>query len=109
MSQLYPQVAQGVLLAKLGLDSNAQAANTVHIKKLIGDLGQYQDDQGLFSYWPGGKGDVQLTAQFVDFLQDVKKAGIAVDENAVYWTDPAVVTTGSGTGEMGAVMMVAKP
>jgi hypothetical protein len=35
--------------------------------------------------------------------------GIAVDENAVYWTDPAVVTTGSGTGEMGAVMMVAKP
>jgi uncharacterized protein YfaS (alpha-2-macroglobulin family) len=80
MSQLYPQVAQSVLFESLGLDNDARAANVAHVKKLLSDLAQYQDEQGLFSFWPGGSGNVQLTAEFVGFLQDVKKAGIPVDE-----------------------------
>ena len=65
------------LVAQLVARGHQVTATTTSAAKLdlLTDLPLYQGEQGLFSFWPGGLGDVQLTAEFLDFLQDVKKAG----------------------------------
>jgi len=74
MSQIYPHLALAETLKKLGLDDRA-GAELPNVKRLIDEMPVYQDTQGLFGYWPGGSGDIALTAQAVEFMTAAKKAG----------------------------------
>ena len=78
MSQLYPHLAFVETFKKLGLEDRA-SGELPAVKRLLDEMPAQQDAQGLFSYWPGGSGDVALTAQAVEFLVAAKKAGVAVD------------------------------
>jgi uncharacterized protein YfaS (alpha-2-macroglobulin family) len=46
-------------------------------------LAQYQDDKGLMAFWPGGPGDLQLTAQAVEFLTSAKAGGLPTDDKVL--------------------------
>ncbi|MFL5319041.1 MAG: alpha-2-macroglobulin family protein, partial [Myxococcaceae bacterium] len=80
LSQLYPDVAQSVIFQKLGLQTAFSKQVSGHVKRLQEEMPSYQDSTGLFAFWPGGPGDVQVTAQAVEFLGAAKKAGMPVDE-----------------------------
>jgi uncharacterized protein YfaS (alpha-2-macroglobulin family) len=51
--------------------------------ELVGDcieyLGKTLQPDGLYSFWPGGRGYVHLTAYVVEFLVEAKKSGFAFD------------------------------
>lgn len=79
MSQVSPDLALGGLLKKLELDTRFTPQIQVSTKRILEELKQHQDEAGFFSYWPGAKGDVALTAQGVEFMAAAKKAGIPVD------------------------------
>jgi hypothetical protein len=79
MSQLTPALAYAETMKKLGLTDRSKASGAF-VKRLIAELPVYQDPQGFFGYWPGTPGDVQLTAQTVDFLTAAKKVGVPVDD-----------------------------
>jgi hypothetical protein len=80
MSKLYPDVAQGALFQKLGLETAFAKQVGLHVKRLQDEMTAFQDPSGLFAFWPGGPGDVQVTAQAVEFLDAAKRAGISVDQ-----------------------------
>ncbi len=80
MSQVSPDLALGGLLKKLELDTRFTPVMQGSVKKIIDDLTSHQDDAGFFSYWPGGKGDIALTAQGIEFLTLAKKAGVLIDD-----------------------------
>ncbi len=80
MSQVSPDLALGGFLKKLELDTRFTPQVQASSKRIIDELKQHQDEQGFFSYWPGGRGDVALTAQGVEFLVAAKKTGIAIDD-----------------------------
>jgi len=80
LSQVNPAVATGSLLRKLGFDDAYVNRTLSGAKQLLSELGTFQDDQGLFAFWPGGRGDIQLTAQAVEFLDAATKSGLPVDE-----------------------------
>jgi uncharacterized protein YfaS (alpha-2-macroglobulin family) len=50
------------------------------VQRMQDEMDLYQDEQGLFAFWPGGPGDVQVTAQAVEFLDAARRAGLKVDE-----------------------------
>jgi uncharacterized protein YfaS (alpha-2-macroglobulin family) len=79
MSQLTPALAYSEMMRKLGLGDRSKASGAL-AKRLVDEMPVYQDPQGFFGYWPGSPGDVQLTAQAVEFLAAAKKAGVAFDE-----------------------------
>ena len=80
MSQVSPDLALGGFLKRLELDTRFTPQVQASSKRILDELKQHQDEQGFFSYWPGGRGDVALTAQGVEFMVASKKAGIAVDD-----------------------------
>jgi uncharacterized protein YfaS (alpha-2-macroglobulin family) len=80
MSQLYPELALGELFRKLSLTASSDPSLGGHAKRLLEELAQHQDEQGLFSFWPGGPGDVALTAQAVEFSSEARAHGIPIDE-----------------------------
>lgn len=80
MSQVSPDLALGGFLKKLELDTRFTPLVNASTKRILDELKQHQDEQGFFSYWPGSKGDVALTAQGVEFMVAAKKAGISVDD-----------------------------
>ncbi len=79
MSQVFPDLALGGVLKKLELDTRFTPQVRNNTKRILDELALHQNEQGFFSYWPGGPGDVALTAQGVEFLVSAKKAGIEVD------------------------------
>ncbi len=79
MSQLYPDVVLGVFIQKLGLETAFSKQVGMHVKRLQEEMPTYQDPSGFFAFWPGGPGDVQVTAQAVEFLNAAKKAGMPVE------------------------------
>lgn len=83
MSQVSPDLAMGGLLKKLELDTRFTPQVQASTKRILEELKQHQDEQGFFSYWPGGRGDVQLTAQGVEFMAAAKKAGLSVDDGVM--------------------------
>ena len=87
LSQLIPSLEQGSLLQSLGLQNQFSTNTPSWVKHLLEDLPLHQDNAGFFAYWPGGPGDVQLTATAVEFLADARKAGLpvpaTVEERAV--------------------------
>jgi uncharacterized protein YfaS (alpha-2-macroglobulin family) len=80
MSQVSPDLALGGLLKKLELDTRFTPQVQASTKRILEELKQHQDESGFFSYWPGGRGDVALTAQGVEFMAAAKKAGLSVDD-----------------------------
>lgn len=80
MSQVSPELALGGFLKKLELDTRFTPLVQASTKRILDELKQHQDEQGFFSYWPGGKGDVALTAQGVEFMVSARKAGLTLDE-----------------------------
>jgi alpha-2-macroglobulin len=50
------------------------------VRQLLEELSLNQTEAGFFAYWPGGGGDIQLTAIAVEFLHEARKAGHPVDE-----------------------------
>jgi uncharacterized protein YfaS (alpha-2-macroglobulin family) len=79
LSKLYPDVVQSVLFRQIGVETAFTKQLGVHVKRLQEEMATYQDPSGLFAFWPGGPGDVQVTAQAVEFLQSAKRAGLPVD------------------------------
>lgn len=80
MSQVSPDLALGGLLKKLELDTRFTPQVQSSTKRILEELKLHQDEQGFFSYWPGGRGDIALTAQGVEFMVSARKAGIPVDD-----------------------------
>ena len=80
MSQLLPELLLSGFLKKLELETRFTPSLTTSVRGILDELAQHQDDAGFFAYWPGGKGDVALTAQGVEFLTVAKRAGLASDE-----------------------------
>ncbi|WP_224249316.1 alpha-2-macroglobulin [Hyalangium gracile] len=79
MSKLYPEVVQSSLFQRLGVETAFSKQVGVHVKRLQEEMTTYQDSSGLFAFWPGGPGDVQVTAQAVEFLESARRAGLPVD------------------------------
>ncbi len=80
MSQVTPDLALGGLLKKLELDTRFTPQIQASTRRILDELKQHQDEQGFFSYWPGGRGDIALTGQGVEFLVAARKSGIAIDD-----------------------------
>ena len=83
MSQVSPDLALGGLLKKLELDTRFTPRVQASTKRILDELKLHQDEQGFFSYWPGGRGDIALTAQGVEFMIAAKKAGVGIDESVL--------------------------
>jgi alpha-2-macroglobulin len=79
LSKLYPDVVQSLLFKQIGVETPFTKQLGVHVKRLQEEMTTYQDASGLFAFWPGGPGDVQVTAQAVEFLEAARRAGIPVD------------------------------
>ena len=57
LSQLYPEVVQGAVLTRAGLDDAVRpAARRQRAARSRRRCRRYQDEQGLFAFWPGGRG-----------------------------------------------------
>ncbi|MBI5494335.1 MAG: hypothetical protein HY904_04860 [Deltaproteobacteria bacterium] len=82
MSRLYPQVVQADLLRRLGFDVDTGPRSAANVRRFLEDFPAHQSDGGLYSYWPGGPGDVQVTAQVVEFIHASRRAGVLVDEKS---------------------------
>ncbi len=80
MSQVSPDLALGGLLKKLELDTRFTPQVQASTRRILDELALHQDELGFFSYWPGSRGDLALTAQGVEFLVAARKAGLAVDD-----------------------------
>lgn len=80
MSQVTPDLMLGSFLKSLELDTRFTPMLQTSTRRLVEELKQHQDEQGFFSYWPGGHGDIALTAQGVEFMISARKAGVPVDE-----------------------------
>jgi uncharacterized protein YfaS (alpha-2-macroglobulin family) len=80
MSQLYPDMVQSAFFRKLGVETAFSKQVGAHVKRLQEEMPAYQDPSGLFAFWPGGPGDIQVTSQAVEFLNAAKKAGLPVEE-----------------------------
>lgn len=80
MSQLYPDLALGGFLKALELDTRFTPLLTKNTQRILDEIALHTDDRGLVSYWPGGHGWVQTTAQSLEFMDAAQKAGIKVDE-----------------------------
>lgn len=80
MSQLYPEVEQATVLKRLELQTAFAKQAGAYVQRLQEEMPAYQDSQGLFAFWPGSPGDVQVTAQAVEFLEAARRAGMKVDE-----------------------------
>src|SRR5262249_6078849 len=78
-----PDVELAGLLKSLELPTRFSANLPRYVKSVVDDLVQFQDDQGLMAYWPGGAGDIQLTAQAVEFLTATRAAGLPSNEKAL--------------------------
>jgi len=79
MSRLQGELAVVGLLRRLGLESGHASQMSALIRQFFDDAALHQSEEGLFAFWPGGTGDVQLTAHVVEFIALAKKAGVPPD------------------------------
>jgi uncharacterized protein YfaS (alpha-2-macroglobulin family) len=92
MARLSPSLA--LLQLNMALDGTDNGAHTrALLERLLAELPAHQDDTGLFGFWPGSSGDVQLTARALSFLADAKAAGVTVDEAVQARAQKAVVAS----------------
>jgi len=67
VSQLYPELALRPLLERLDLPQRLSEGEGP-LRELLAYLGDVQEDSGLFAFWPGSRGSVNLTAYVTQFL-----------------------------------------
>jgi uncharacterized protein YfaS (alpha-2-macroglobulin family) len=82
LSRIMPQMAVGDLLRKLGLNDHYALQVGEHAKRLLDEIGVFQDDAGSFAFWPGASGSVQLTAQAVRCMHMCRKVGVDVPQKS---------------------------
>jgi uncharacterized protein YfaS (alpha-2-macroglobulin family) len=83
VSKLFPAVAESALLRSLGLGEAYLSQSSRDVRRLLEELPGFQDDQGLFSFWPGSAGNVELSGEVVLFLQAAQREGLPVDAKAL--------------------------
>lgn len=79
ISRLYPAIALKKALTTLGLGDYYKLADEVWQEDLA-FLEAALTPEGLYAYWPGGKGYVSLTAYVVEFLVQAKASGFQFPE-----------------------------
>ncbi|MBM4281488.1 MAG: hypothetical protein FJ137_12265, partial [Deltaproteobacteria bacterium] len=79
MARLAPQLATATLAKRLGGFVYAEGVR-VQVERLLAELPLHQADNGLFGYWPGTPGDVQLTGDALEFLAMAEQQKIVVDK-----------------------------
>lgn len=82
LAKLEPAVAMATLSAQLGGERYSSGARA-QVERLLQEFALHQDDVGLLSLWPGGRGDVQLTASALRFAAAASSAGMTVDKAVV--------------------------
>ncbi|NIW45153.1 MAG: hypothetical protein GWN30_10450, partial [Gammaproteobacteria bacterium] len=73
VSYAYPSLAYTDIWKEMGLESPDPDLKK-YVQRTLEFLAKVQKPDGLFSYWPGSKGYVYLTAYIVEFLLEVEKA-----------------------------------
>jgi alpha-2-macroglobulin len=81
MARLAPQLALAELTGVLGGFEYAPSLKT-NVQRLVAEMPAHQADDGLFAYWPGTAGQVQLTADAVGFMGLAERIGVTIDEKA---------------------------
>jgi len=87
LSRALPSIVYQDMWKQLGLEPLDPHIDK-YVRETLVYLGKVQDDNGLFAYWPGGKGEVHLTAYAVEFLTTVKK--YSADNPSEYGFDETV-------------------
>jgi uncharacterized protein YfaS (alpha-2-macroglobulin family) len=94
MARLSPSLSLLQLKRRLeGVDLGAGSQTRANLERLLGEFPAHQDDKGLFGYWPGSSGDVQLTARALSFMTAAKAAGVTVDDAVQTRARQAVVAS----------------
>ena len=78
VSRTYPAVALKDFYKVLDLKA-AQGKTDALMGETLGYLDKTLQPNGLYAFWPGGRGYVHLTAYVVEFLAEAKKSGYAFD------------------------------
>lgn len=78
VSRAFPAVALKGLYGALDLRA-AQAKTDELVAETFEYLGKTQQPDGLYAFWPGGRGYVHLTAYVTEFLLEAKRLGYAFD------------------------------
>ncbi|MBI2840119.1 MAG: hypothetical protein HYX75_17525 [Acidobacteria bacterium] len=74
VSQTYPAIALKGIYDTFKIRAPEEKINEL-LTYTFDYLGKTLQPNGLYSYWPGGKGYVTLTAQVVEFLAEAKRSG----------------------------------
>lgn len=114
VSQVFPQVALKSLLDTIGYVSGSDAEDGPLIELLL-QIEQSQNENGLFGFWPGSRGQVTLTAYVTDFLLTARDSGYEIDSNlldkalgalkASLRSDSKLLLRGYGLEERSAALM----
>ena len=78
VSRAYPAVALKDLYKSLDMKA-AQVKTDELVRETLDYLPKTLKADGLYAFWPGGRGQVHLTAYVVEFLVEAKKSGYAFD------------------------------
>ena len=78
MSQLSPQMGLARISSRLG-GFIYSAGIKSHVERLLGEMPLYMDQNGLFGFWPGSSGDVQLTSVALEFIALAEELKVKVD------------------------------
>jgi len=90
MARVSPQLSLLKLSKRVGgLGVNAASA-IGNVERLLQEFPVHQDEKGLFGFWPGSAGDVQLTARALEFAALAKDAGAVVDDKVMLRARDAV-------------------
>lgn len=81
MARLAPQLVLGELNGLLGGFEYAPALKA-HVQRLVAEMPAHQADDGLFGYWPGTSGHIQLTADALTFMEAAERIGVKLDDKA---------------------------
>ena len=82
LSRLQPTLAMASLSAQLGGEHYSTAARA-QVERFLQEFPLHQDEAGLVSLWPGGRGDVQLTATALTFAAEAGRQGMVVDKAVI--------------------------
>lgn len=74
ISKIYPELALQQVMKKIGREVHKDKMNRV-LKDTFTYLEACLKPNGLYSYWPGSRGYVSLTAYVAEFLLEAKKQG----------------------------------
>ncbi len=75
VSCAYPLVALKAIYDDFHMEPSAEKAQEL-LENAFGYLDKTLTQEGLYSYWPGGRGCVSLTAYVVSFLSEAKRSGV---------------------------------